>query len=214
MVNQTRLVLNQDNYLDEYKLVLWHRLMCWLTGKRIPIKLAKFSTCRSDHADEYRLFFYGMHKFDQPCTRLSFDQKFLDLLTVCSREDLPELMEEASYVFLVKPNNTTSINAKIRRILENNLELEMPDFKSVAFQLNTTTQTPLRRLKDEDTSFQSIKDQVRRDLAIYYLSDNALSINEISLRVGFTEPSTFHRVFKKWTGITPEDYRSDKFNPE
>jgi AraC-like DNA-binding protein len=129
---------------------------------------------------------------------------------VRSREDIPELMKEAPYVFLVKPNNTASINAQIRRILENNLEPEMPDFESVAFQLNTSSQTLRRRLKDEDTSFQAIKDQVRRDLAIYYLSDDSLSINEIALKVGFTEPSTFHRAFKKWTGITPGDYRSDK----
>ena len=119
-------------------------------------------------------------------------------------------MKEAPYVFLVKPNNTASINAQIRRILESNLDPEMPDFESVAFQLNTSTQTLRRRLKDEDTSFQAIKDQVRRDLAIYYLSDNKLSINEIALKVGFTEPSTFHRAFKKWTDVTPGDYRSEK----
>jgi AraC-like DNA-binding protein len=209
VVNKHHSQLIQGSYLAEYQLVLWHRLACWLTGKRIPIKLVEFSFSRPEHAAEYRLFFYGTHKFNQENTRLSFDQKYLDLPIVRSREELPELMEEAPYIFLVKPNNTASINAQIRRILENNLEPEMPDFESVAFQLNTSSQTLRRRLKDEDTSFQAIKDQVRRDLAIYYLSDNSLSINEIALKVGFTEPSTFHRAFKKWTGITPGDYRSD-----
>ena len=207
---QYRPCLNQQHYLTEYQLVLWHRIACWLTGKRIPIKMAEFSFPRPDHAEEYRLFFYGPHKFDQAHTRLSFDKSFMDLPIIRSREDLPELMKEAPYVFLVKPNNTASINAQIRRILESNLDPEMPDFESVAFQLNTSTQTLRRRLKDEDTSFQAIKDQVRRDLAIYYLSDNKLSINEIALKVGFTEPSTFHRAFKKWTDVTPGDYRSEK----
>lgn len=202
--------LNHQHYLVEYQLVLWHRIACWLTGKRIPIKLAEFAYKRPEHAEEYRLFFYGPHKFEQSKTQLSFDSSFMDLPVIRSREDLPELMKEAPYVFLVKPNNTASINAQIRRILENNLDPEMPDFESVAFQLNTSTQTLRRRLKDEDTSFQAIKDQVRRDLAIYYLSDNKLSINEIALKVGFTEPSTFHRAFKKWTGVTPGDYRSEQ----
>jgi AraC-like DNA-binding protein len=210
VVSQNRPCLNHQHYLMEYQLVLWHRIACWLTGKRIPIKMAEFSYARPEHAEEYRLFFYGPHTFNQARTQLSFDSSFMDLPIVRSREDLPELMKEAPYVFLVKPNNTASINAQIRRILENNLDPEMPDFESVAFQLNTSTQTLRRRLKDEDTSFQAIKDQVRRDLAIYYLSDNKLSINEIALKVGFTEPSTFHRAFKKWTGVTPGDYRSDK----
>jgi AraC-like DNA-binding protein len=156
------------------------------------------------------LFFYGEQRFNQQQTRIHFSQKDLDLPIVRSRNDLGELMKEAPYVFLVKPNNTASINAQIRRILERSDEADMPDFESVAFQLNTSTQTLRRRLKEEHTSFQAIKDQVRRDMAIYYLSENKYSINEIALKVGFTEPSTFHRAFKKWTGVTPGDYRAQE----
>ncbi|NVK37577.1 MAG: AraC family transcriptional regulator [Gammaproteobacteria bacterium] len=208
VVNQHHECLNKHHYLTEYQLVLWHRLCCWLTGKRIPIKMAEFSYARPNHAGEYQLFFYGEHKFNQPRTLLRFRKSDLDLPIIRSRQDLPELMQEAPYVFLVKPNNTASINAQIRRILEVSSELEMPDFESVAYQLNTSTQTLRRRLKEEDTSFQAIKDQVRRDLAICHLSENKYSINDIALKVGFTEPSTFHRAFKKWTGVTPGDYRA------
>ena len=208
VVNQHHHCLNKSHYLTEFQLVLWHRLCCWLTGKRIPIKMAEFAYSRPSHADEYQLFFYGEHKFNQARTLLRFHQKDLDLPIIRSRQDLPELMKEAPYVFLVKPNNTASINAQIRRILEVNTESDMPDFESVAFQLNTSTQTLRRRLKDENTSFQAIKDQVRRDLAICHLSENKYSINDIALKVGFTEPSTFHRAFKKWTGVTPGDYRA------
>jgi len=48
---------------------------------------------------------------------------------------------------------------------------------------------------------------LRRDLAIYFLGRAELPVNEIAHRVGFTEPSTFHRAFKKWTGVTPGAYR-------
>ncbi len=207
VANQNRPSLNHQQYLSEFQLIVWHRLCCWLTGKRIPIQVAEFAYDRPKHADEFRLFFYSEHKFNMPKTLLRFEQKYLDLPIIRNRSDLPELLKEAPYAFLVKPNNTASINAQIRRILEISCDTEMPDFESVAFQLNTSTQTLRRRLKDEDTSFQAIKDQVRRDLAIYHLSENKFSINEIALKVGFTEPSTFHRAFKKWTGVTPGDYR-------
>ncbi len=207
VVIENRPCLNKDNYLTEYQLMLWHRLSCWLTGKRIPIKVTEFAYDKPAHADEFRLFFFGDNKFNMPETLLRIEKQYLDLPVVRDRSDLPELMKEAPYVFLVKPNNTTSINAQIRRILERSDGLEMPDFEHVADQLNTSTQTLRRRLKDESTSFQAIKDQVRRDIAIYHLSENKFSINEIALKVGFTEPSTFHRAFKKWTGVTPGDYR-------
>jgi len=200
--------LNQHHYLTELQLVLWHRLSCWLTGKRIPIRRSEFTYARPDHADEYPFFFYGENRFEQAHTQIHIDQQHLDLPIIRNRLDLPELMEEAPYVFLVKPNNTASINAQIRRILENHPNNELPDLDWVAHKLNMSPTTLRRRLKSEDTSFQAIKDQVRRDLAIYYLSENKFSINEIAQRVGFTEPSTFHRAFKKWTGFTPGDYRA------
>lgn len=213
VVNERRPCMNQDHYLTEYQLCLWHRLACWLTGKRIPIEVAEFDFPRPAHADEYQYFFYGEHKFDQPRSLIRFEAKYLDLPIIRNEQDLEELLQEAPYVFLVKPNNTASINAQIRQILERGQENEMPDFESIAFQLNTSTQTLRRRLKDENTSFQEIKDQVRRDIAIYHLTQNKLSINEIALKVGFTEPSTFHRAFKKWTGVTPGDYRQAEATP-
>ncbi|EAT12892.1 AraC family transcriptional regulator [Bermanella marisrubri] len=211
---EKRPCLDEHHYLTEFQLVLWHRLACWLTGKRIPIELAEFNYAKPEHSDEYRLFFYGERLFQRPQTALHFKSSYLDLPIVRTRNDLPELLKEAPYVFLVKPNNTTSINAQIRRILQGNMDdSELPDFETVAHKLNTSTQTLRRRLKEENTSFQAIKDQVRRDMAIYYLGDPNISINEIALKVGFTEPSTFHRAFKKWTGMTPGDYRSEQAQP-
>ncbi|GAA6134029.1 AraC family transcriptional regulator [Oceaniserpentilla sp. 4NH20-0058] len=209
-VNQHYPCLNKNQYLTELQLVLWHRICCWLTGKRIPIRCSEFAYDRPSHADEYPFFFYGENRFNQARTQIHIDQQHLDLPIIRHRSDLPELMEEAPYVFLVKPNNTASINAQIRRILEKHQGKDLPDLENVATQLNMSATTLRRRLKTENTSFQAIKDQVRRDLAICYLSDHTFSINEIALKVGFTEPSTFHRAFKKWTGITPGDYRSSE----
>ena len=68
----------------------------------------------------------------------------------------------------------------------------------------------VRRLKDEGSSYQQIKDNLRRDTAVYFLSRPELSIDEIALQLGFSEPSAFHRAFKKWTGVTPGVYRQEK----
>jgi AraC-like DNA-binding protein len=64
-----------------------------------------------------------------------------------------------------------------------------------------------RRLDDEGQLYQSIKDDLRRDLAITYLSRSRRSVLEVALTLGFAEPSAFHRAFKKWTGANPGEYR-------
>ena len=64
-----------------------------------------------------------------------------------------------------------------------------------------------RRLKQEGHSCQSIKDALRRDLAIAALADPARTVADVAAAVGFAEPSAFHRAFRKWTGMRPADYR-------
>ncbi len=69
--------------------------------------------------------------------------------------------------------------------------------------MNMTPATMRRRLHEEGASYQSIKDQLRRDLAISYLSHSSRSVMDIALELGFSERSAFHRAFRKWTGASP-----------
>lgn len=74
--------------------------------------------------------------------------------------------------------------------------------------MHTSPQTLRRHLREEGSSFQELKDHLRRDLAIYYLGRNEMTIEIIAEQLGFSEPSAFHRAFKKWTGLTPGAYRA------
>ena len=60
----------------------------------------------------------------------------------------------------------------------------------------------------EGCSYQEIKDEVRREMAFEQLRESKTSIGVIAEQLGFQEPSTFHRAFKKWTGKSPGKYRS------
>ncbi|HET7774777.1 MAG TPA: helix-turn-helix transcriptional regulator, partial [Azospira sp.] len=64
-----------------------------------------------------------------------------------------------------------------------------------------------RHLAAEGCTFQSIKDELRRDVAIQRLTQSQTPIAVIGTEVGFDDPTTFHRAFKKWTGSTPAAYR-------
>jgi len=78
----------------------------------------------------------------------------------------------------------------------------------IAGEFHMAPTTLRRRLGAEGTSYQSIKDELRRDAAIHHLCTSSLSIADISSLVGFQEPSAFRRAFKTWSGVQPSEYRS------
>jgi AraC-like DNA-binding protein len=107
----------------------------------------------------------------------------------------------------LKYKNGSSISAKVRRRLRQRLPGDVPDFEELAVDLNIAPATLRRRLHEEGASYQGIKDQLRRDLAISYLSDSDRNVMDIALELGFSERSAFHRAFRKWTGASPGEFR-------
>jgi AraC-like DNA-binding protein len=65
-----------------------------------------------------------------------------------------------------------------------------------------------RRLAEEDTSFATIVDEVRLEVAKQALADPTNSLAEIAFLVGFEEQSSFSRAFKRWTGMSPSEHRN------
>jgi AraC-like DNA-binding protein len=91
-----------------------------------------------------------------------------------------------------------------RRIVEQELA---PTLGRLAADLELSPATLRRRLEVEGTTWQQLKDAVRRELALHYLGDASLTVDEIAARLGFNDPSTFYRAFRKWTGHAPGAWR-------
>lgn len=78
---------------------------------------------------------------------------------------------------------------------------------NLARQIGMSPRTLHRRLQEHGTSYQALLDTVRCELARSYLGERHLAIEEVAFLLGFAETSTFYRAFKRWTGITPGEYR-------
>jgi AraC-like DNA-binding protein len=79
--------------------------------------------------------------------------------------------------------------------------------ESVASALNVSLRTLHRRLLDEGTSLQKVKDEVRRELATERLVRTSRSVKQIARDVGFHNEKSFMRAFRQWTGESPLEYR-------
>ena len=198
---------SQRVFAHELLLMLLYGVSCWLVGRRIPILRTAFSYPEPAHSAEYRLMYCAELSFDGPNTEIAFEAAYLDLPVVQNERSLKEFLRTAPESILVKYKNGSSLAARVRRRLRQYLPGEVPDFEGLADELNMTPATMRRRLHEEGESYQSIKDQLRRDLAISYLSHSSRSVMDIALELGFSERSAFHRAFRKWTGASPGEFR-------
>jgi len=80
----------------------------------------------------------------------------------------------------------------------------------VAQALHLSQRTLQRRLQEEGTSFQSLLDDTRRELAEQYLAQPTMTLLQIAYLLGFADPSNFFRAFRRWFNVTPGEYRAAK----
>lgn len=192
--------------------VIWIRLSCWLVQRSILLDRIEFTFDEPDYSEEFDLMFPCRHKFSQAHNRVIFSKKFLSLPITQDSETLTHFLHHAPESLLTQFRSDESISAHVKRLLLHRngmvVELDNMSFEDVASELNMTTHTIRRRLKEEGNSFQEIKDSIRREQALTLLENNSLSLSSISEKLGFSETAAFNRAFKKWTGCTPGAYRA------
>ncbi|WP_433769379.1 AraC family transcriptional regulator [Pseudomonas putida] len=203
-----------DHFLSECLLVTWHRFGSWLIGQRIRLEQATFSYPRPEHGAEYDLLFSCPLVFNEPesgtaQSSLLFHSRYLNMPLLQDERTLKHFLERSPADLLSRPDDGHSLSSQLRRLLSRDSS-PWPDLDAVAAHLHISSQTLRRHLREEGTSFQELKDQLRRDIAIYHLSRNDLPLQQIAEQLGFSEPSAFHRAFKKWTGLTPGAYRAQE----
>ena len=198
-----------DHFLSESQLMVWHRLGSWLIGQRIRLEQATFSYPRPDHGAEYDLLFSCPLEFSAERSSLVFHSRYLAMPLLQDERTLKHFLQRSPADLLARPDDGDSLSSRLRRLLSHDSS-RWPDLEAVAAHLNISPQTLRRHLREEGSSFQGLKDQLRRDIAIYHLSRTDLSLQQIAEQLGFSEPSAFHRAFKKWTGLTPGAYRAQE----
>ncbi len=187
--------------------IMVYGLVCWLVGRRIPLISARFRCPAPPAEQEYRLMFCDDMAFGQPVSCVDLSPGFLDLPVIQTAASIKSFLRDAPGSFIVKYRNPDAFAARVRRTLRTLPAAVWPASGAMALKLNVAEATLRRRLKLEGHTYQSIKDDLRRDIAINALQDTRQTIADIAVAVGFAEPSAFHRAFRKWTGMRPTDYR-------
>jgi AraC-like DNA-binding protein len=160
-----------------------------------------------DHVDEYVKAFDAPVTFEASRNAIFFEMADLKRPLPGNNADLALANDKVAEQYLASLDPQT-VATEVRELLMDLLSSGHANQTDIAKRLNRSLSTLQRQLTTEGTSYQTIRDDTRRQLAENYVRESRLSLSEIAYLLGFSDQSNFSRAFKRWTGEAPRDFRN------
>lgn len=196
-----------SDFLHGLLLRVFWRLLVWLHGGRLVPRGLDFAFEPPPRAADYAQIFSGTLRFGQARSAVWFEAS---AFTQPMRRDTAALQTflRATPGNLIGPRLIErTASARVRALLQQACP-EWPDLTVAAQRLHMSVSALQRHLAVEGKSFQVLKDELRRDMAIVRLTSTDAALSAIAAELGFADGTAFQRAFKSWTGSTPGVYRS------
>lgn len=196
-----------SRFLIELAIMHLSKIRALLVGSSTPFLRIELNYDKPPYADFYQELFKTEIVFNAQFCRVLGDAEELNY-PVPFADDVSYQLAKAQLQEIVKNLSLNEdLNSKIKSILLNkNLnELSMED---IASQLCMSSRTLRRHLQRLNITYQELFDEVREQKAKAFLLNQHISMTEISFLLGFHDTSNFSKAFKRWTGITPSEYRA------
>lgn len=192
----------------EQIMLVGHLTAVRLTGGAVRARRILLRHGRSAAPHVYRSYFGCGVRFDQRVNATVYHQA--DMSCPILSSDPPAYLDELAAIEQRFSHKQLPLSRVVRGAILHALEDGDCTGERIAGQLSLHIRKLHRLLRVEGTSFRLIRDEVRRDLAGYYLRDTDFDIRTISERLGFSEQSAFCRRANKWFGGPPSAIRAGK----
>lgn len=180
-----------------------------VTGPAFSLREVTFRHAKPESTAEHTRIFEAPVRFGCEENALVFDRAMLELRPEQSASDpqLHAILQRYIDDLLAKLPPADNMMERVRRVIADSLSGENVGIEDVAAKLHVSPRSLQRRLNEEGTSFSDLVRDLRRDLAASYLRERRVPIAEVAFLLGFAEASSFHRAFKSWFGVTPQEFR-------
>jgi AraC-like DNA-binding protein len=157
---------------------------------------------------EYARVFGGRERFEQPITAIRFDRAMLSQEAVHKNPRLSAILVGEAERVLDRLERSTTHAERVRDLLALRGVSELRTMEAVARELGVSVRSLRRRLAEEGVSFPKLLEEAQLASAKRLLENSDRSIYDVAVEMGFSDPSAFHRAFRRWTGMTPSQYRA------
>jgi AraC-like DNA-binding protein len=173
-----------------------------------PLEIRYPHTERPSDLKAHRRYFRCTLSFDQPFVGVVFRRRDLDLPVREADEELGSYLERYAEEVLESLAPGGTVADRVERVMWTEMKEGRLTLQGIASALAVSPRTLQRRLREEGTSFAELRDRFRRDMAVVILRDRRLAIYEVAYLLGYSEPSTFYRAFRRWMGTSPHEFRA------
>ena len=178
-----------------------------LIGRQFTPLSVELRRPRPAVVDDFERLWRAPLVFGAEQNRLRFAQVGIETLLDSGNPELARQSDAISSRYLARIERY-NIEAQVREVLTRRLQDSEPSQEDVADLLNMSARTLQRKLGESGTTFKEILDETRHALALSYLSTPQYSVNEITHLLGFSCSSSFIRAFRRWTDLSPSDWRA------
>ncbi|MDP1738760.1 MAG: AraC family transcriptional regulator [Caulobacter sp.] len=185
------------------------RLICGPRGFGVTqlVKAVRVTHPAPAYRDEYERIYGAPVTFDADENAMLVDPVWFNHRVQLQPRYAFGVLSEHADALLRSLQESKSMRGRVESLLMPVLHTGEAAMAQVAGQLGVSRQTLFRKLKAEGTTFERVLDALRHRLAVHYLKGRKVSVNETAYLVGFSDPAAFSRAFKRWTGVSPRDFR-------
>lgn len=207
--NYVRTTPTSNRIRAEYGLGILLRIARTLLGADLALGEVRFEHPAPTYAGDYGRVFGDRVVFDHPQTGLVHAQ-IADRPLLFSDPHLFATLRKQVEADLREASTSASYRERARAVIVGSYAEVEPTMEVVARRLGVSPRSLRRKLEAEGTTFGAVSDEAMGQVARDILDEPHTTVQEAAYRMGFSEASSFHRAFKRWTGKTPSVYRAGK----
>ena len=167
---------------------------------------------KPDAADAYALFFGCPVQFGAEENSFVLSARDADRPLSSANRELAAVFDRMMTEELARLDKSDVVSRCRAAVLDHLASGEATE-EEAAKQLHMSARTLQRKLAEANTTYLQLVDDTRKDLALRYVEDPRRSLTDITFSLGFSQPSAFTRAFRRWTGVSPSDYRARTPSP-
>jgi AraC-like DNA-binding protein len=184
----------------------WARFV-WNTRRYFPdAPFAKQMTLthpRPAYFEDYEKVLGVPVSFECEHNGIAFHESWLSIPLTTPNRYVFGIYNDRAAALLAQLEQQSSFKAKVEAYVIKRLHTGTLSMALVAQEVGLSRATLYRKLKDEGATFEALVDAARQRIAIDYLHGRKVSVAECAYLVGFSDPASFSRAFKRWTGKSP-----------